>query len=117
MVQLFTLVFLLTATISFSQDGHIANNSSGEMQKASFVSKIDIRQATKDGIYLNGYVVNMSYEKIRALNGQTVRITGKVTIVKGIAQYNGEEAIQGREGDIMYIKSPTIKIVGNGKKR
>jgi hypothetical protein len=80
-------------------------------KKISFVTKVDIRQRTKDGIYLNGYLVNLGYEKIKALNGKTVRIKGKVSIVKGIGEYTGKEVRQGRSGDTKYIHSPKIKII------
>lgn len=81
-------------------------------KKVSFVTKVDIRQATKDGIYLNGYVVNIGYEEAKALNGKTIRIRGKVTIVKGI-QDTDEEVRQGRQGDTKHILNPRIKVVSD----
>lgn len=79
----------------------------------SFLTKIDIAQATKDGIYLNGYVVNISYDKLMKLNGKKVRISGKVTIIKGLEHYNDREVRQGREEDTKHILKPKIKIVDN----
>lgn len=77
----------------------------------SFVTKINIQQATKDGIYLNGYVVNIPYDKLQKINGKTVRISGKVTIVKGLKHYNDGVERQGREEDTKHILKPKIKIV------
>ena len=79
--------------------------------KVSFVTKIDIQQATKDGIYLNGYIVNIPYDKLQQLNGKKVRISGKVTIVKGLKHYKNGEIRQGREEDTKHILKPGIKIV------
>lgn len=80
-------------------------------KKVSFVTNIDIKQATKDGIYLNGYVVNIPYEKLTELNGKTVHISGKVTIVKGLKHYTDDEIMQGRQEDTKHILKPKIKIV------
>jgi hypothetical protein len=80
-------------------------------KKVSFVTNIDIKQATKDGIYLNGYVVNIPFDKLTELNGKTVRISGKVTIVKGLKHYTDGEIRQGRQEDTKHILKPKIKIV------
>lgn len=80
-------------------------------KEASFLTIIDIKQATKDGIYLNGYVVNIPYDKLMKLNGKKVRISGKVTIVKGNKNYTKGEVRQGREEDTMHILKPSVKIV------
>ncbi|THU37971.1 hypothetical protein FAM09_14885 [Niastella caeni] len=77
------------------------------------MTTIDIKQATKDGIYLNGYVVNISYDKLMKLNGKRVRISGKVTIVKGLKHYNDGEIRQGRQEDTKHILRPKIKIIDN----
>lgn len=79
--------------------------------KVSLETKVDIQQATKDGIYLNGYVVNIPYDKLMKLNGKKVRISGKVTIVKGLKHYNDGVARQGREEDTKHILKPKINIV------
>jgi hypothetical protein len=81
--------------------------------RVSFVTKIDFQQATKDGIYLNGYVVNIPYDKLQKLNGKTVRIRGKVTIVKGLKHYTDGEIRQGREDDTKHILKPKINVVDN----
>lgn len=65
--------------------------------------------ATKDGMYMNGYVVNIDYEQASKLNGKTIRVTGKVTIVKGLDPK--DEVKQGRSADTKHIRSPKIKIL------
>jgi hypothetical protein len=80
-------------------------------KKVSFVTNIDIKQATKDGIYLNGYVVNIPYDKLTELNGKTVRISGKMTIVKGLKHYTDGEIRQGRQEETKHILKPKIKIM------
>ena len=114
MKQVLPVFFLLISIGCLAQVGDPANNLTGKKsKKVSFVTRIDINQATKDGIYLEGYIVNIDYEKIRALNGKTVRISGKVSIVKGIEQNTSGELVQGREDDTRHIFRPRIKLVGN----
>ena len=81
------------------------------IHKVRFVTKIDIQQATKDGIYLNGYVVNIPYHTLQQLNGQTVRIKGRVTIIKGLKNYKDGIVRQGREEDSKHILKPRIKVI------
>ena len=107
-----TFFLLLFTIVCFSQATDTLKRQPGDIQEAvSFVTKLDIANATKDGIYLNGYVVNISYEKARKLNGKTIRVTGKVRIVKGVQNRPKEDVQQGREGEIKYIESPKIKII------
>ena len=106
-MKVLRLLFLFTLLTHF----FILQAQDKKSDKVSFVTKIDIRQATKDGIYLNGYVVNIPYDKLMKLNGKKVRISGKVTIVKGLNQYNDGVTRQGREEDTKHIEKPKIKIV------
>ncbi|MBK6936385.1 MAG: hypothetical protein IPH18_05525 [Chitinophagaceae bacterium] len=56
-------------------------------------------------------MVNIGYEKIRSLQGKTVRIKGRVTIIKGTSSYTDGEIRQGRLNDTKYINSPRIKVL------
>ena len=106
----FTFLFLLSTIGCFSQATDTLKSQPGNTSEVvSFVTKLDIANATKDGIYLSGYVVNISYEKAKKLDGKKIRVTGKVRIVKGIKN----RFQQGREADFRYIKSPKIKILKN----
>ena len=81
-------------------------------RKVSFVTIFDKNNATKDGYYVNGYVVNIDYETGQNLHMKKVKISGKVTIVKGIKPYqSGETIAQGRYEDTKHILKPTIKIL------
>jgi hypothetical protein len=82
-------------------------------ETVSFTAKVDKANATKDGIYMNGYVVNMDPAQIEKLNGKTIRVTGKVTTVEGVNNSNGGEMQQGRETDTKHILSPKIEIIEN----
>lgn len=84
-----------------------------ENDEVSFIAYIDIKQATKDGIYLNGYVVNIQYERLLILNAKKVRISGKVTTIKGIKNNTDGEIRQGRQEDRKHILEPSIEIIGN----
>ena len=75
------------------------------------MTKIDIQQATKGGIYLNGYIVNISYDKLQQLNGEKLLISSKVTIEKGLKHYKNGQIRQGRVEDAKHILKPRIKIV------
>jgi hypothetical protein len=77
----------------------------------SFVSKLDFANVTKDGVYLNGYVVDISYEKARRLDGKKIKVTGKVRIVKAARNQPSEDIQQGRETETRYIDSPKIEII------
>ena len=102
---------MLLTQYSVLQAQDSVKNSGTKFTSVSFVTKIDMKHATKDGIYLNGYVVNIPHEKLAELNGKTVRISGKVTVVKGIGSYTDGEARQGRKGDTKHILKPKIKVV------
>lgn len=118
MRYILTLLFILFNLISFSQVADTLKSRSNKTSKrVSFIAKLDIANATKDGIYLNGYIVNINYQRAEKLNGKTIKVTGKVTIVKGLNNQpkefdkNGQEIIKGgRSGDAKHIFSPKIKI-------
>ena len=85
---------------------HISKN------KVSFVTIVDKNNATKDGYYVNGYVVNIEYEEGQKLHMKKIRITGKVSIVKGLKQDKpGEPVRQGRYSDAKHILKPIIEIL------
>ena len=107
-----TILFSLFTISCFSQasdtlKGHF-NKTPGFV---SFTTKLDIAYATKEGIYLNGYVVNINYEQAKRLNGKKIRVTGKVTILKGLKNLPGNEVRQGRQEDTKYIDSPKIVLI------
>ena len=108
-------LFLLTLLTNYCllQGQDTLKITETESKKVSFVTTIDIKQATKDGIYLNGYVVNIPYDKLMKLDGKKVQISGKVTIVKGLKHYNDGVVRQGREEDTKHILKPKIKIIDN----
>ena len=91
--------------------GSLSRAQDTTRNKVSFVTKIDSRLATKDGIYLNGYVVNIPHDEIVKLNGRKVRISGNVIIVKGLKHYKDSIDRQGRRNDTKHILDPTIVIV------
>ncbi len=112
MKLLLNLIFLTLPALSFSQSIDSSGTKPGKSPEfASFITKLDIAQATKDGIYLNGYVVNMSYDKMKELNGKTIKVTGRVTIVKGVKNGSGQMEVQGRERDSRHILFPKIRVI------
>src|SRR3979409_1411883 len=110
MKYILTLLLILFNLISFSQTKDSLKKQSNKASDiVSFIAKLDIATATKDGIYLNGYVVNIDYEQAKKLNGKKIRVTGKVTIEKGLKNQPDDKIQQGRAGDTKHIESPKIE--------
>lgn len=107
-----TILFLLFAISCFSQTNYTLKTTLYKTSDiVSFITKLDITNATKDRIYLNGYVVKIEYEQAKKLHGKKIRVTGKVTTVKAVKKLPGEEIRQGREKNTQYIESPKIEII------
>ncbi|HMH24690.1 MAG TPA: hypothetical protein VK563_23100 [Puia sp.] len=107
-------LFIIFHLVSFSQTKDtLKKQSSKKLEVATFIARLDMANATKDGIYLNGYVVNIGYEQAKRLNGKKIRVTGKVTIEKGLKNLPNDPIQQGREKDTKHIGSPKIEIVKN----
>jgi len=111
MKYILTILLIFFQLLSFSQAKDVTNQSDTSSRKVSFITTVDIARLTKDGIYMNGYVVNISREKIEKLVGKKIRVTGKVTVVKGLKNLPGEEERGGREEDTKHILSPKIEII------
>jgi hypothetical protein len=112
-VLIFLGVFLLSKMTNAQTILGGETNKTKSSKSVSFIAKIDTLLATKDGIYLNGYVVNINRERIWELNGKTIQVEGKVTIIKAIKPNNGGEVEQGRSVDTKHIISPKITILKN----
>lgn len=119
MKYLVTLFCVFIHSVSFSQtaDSEI-NQSAPPSKRVSFTAKVDKAHASKDGIHMNGYIVNIGYKEIQRLHGKTIKVTGKVTIVRGLnnepKEYdkNGREVPrQGRAEDTKHILEPKIRII------
>jgi hypothetical protein len=109
-VRLTLIYFLLIKTISWSQTVDSVQTIS--KNKVSFITVFDESNATKDGFYVNGYVVNIDYETGQKLHRKKIKITGKVTIVKGLKYDKSDEPIrQGRSEDTKHILKPIIEIL------
>ena len=110
----------LCVYIGFSQTTNLDQFDLNETDTVSFIATVDLKNATKDGIYLNGYVVNITYEEIDKLNGKTIEISGIVTIRKGLMntpkEYDdkgNEISKQGRNNDVKHIEKPSYRIIKN----
>src|SRR5688572_3110745 len=93
-ILVFIPVFLIQ-TVALSQA--IDSVQYISKHKVSFVTIFDKNNETKDGYYVNGYVVNIDYETGQKLHTKKIKITGKVTIVKGLKENQSRVEIkQGR---------------------
>lgn len=108
---------------SFSQVADTMKSQSvQDSERIMFIAKVDIANAVKNGISLDGYVVNIDYAQIKRLHGKTIKVTGKVTIVKGLNSQpkkfdkNGQEIrIAGYAEDTKQILSPKIEVIEQPK--
>jgi len=120
MRQLIILIPLLFTVTLYGQKGTATRKTNSDTTNlVSFIAKFDKTAATKDGYYLGGYVVNISYEQSKSLDGKTIKITGKVSIEKGLDSDTPKDTgrisafRQGRAKDTKHIESPTIEIIKN----
>ena len=121
MKLIWIVLFVQLSAIAYSQNrDSLVVQTKVSSDSTTFVAILNIENATKDGIYLNGYVVNIDYEQAKKLHGKTIKVSGKVTVIKGLKTWpkeydpQGQEIIrQGRETDTKYIESPKIVIVEN----
>jgi len=93
-------VFCLGSLLSFAQKDAV-----------SFVSTIKLSKATKEGIYLNGYMVHASYATLKKLNRKTVKITGKVTAIQPVSNSKTKLVTQGRAAITFHILHPVITVI------
>ena len=100
-------VLLFSFGHSFSQTEENPTMEKTQVDSVTFLAAIDLRMVTKDGIYLNDYVVNISYSELQKLDKKQVEITGFVTIIKGIVSNHD----QGRNKDTKYIENPSYRII------
>jgi len=114
-----TIFFIFNAYLSSGQqkDTTMQNKKDG-MGPVTFVAIFDERMATKDGYYLDDYVVNIDPARAKKLSGRKIRITGVVSIVQGLdnqdqeVDANGKPIVkQGRSKETRYINDPQIQIV------
>ena len=78
----------------------------------TFLSIMELKNATKDGVYLNGYVVNLQYDELIKYDNKKVKVSGKVSVVKGIEKDKNDGLIsQGREIETKHIENPKIEII------
>jgi hypothetical protein len=110
------IVVFLAILMSFSGLSGQAQEAAQCVRMVSFTAKVKSENATKDGAYIHGYVVDMSPAEFRKLVGKKVRITGEVVEVEGVDNQEGNEIVQGRAGEWKYIKSPDIEILGKKSK-
>lgn len=107
----FTLLFIFFSLASFARQTDTATTNPFQAKEiVSFVTVVNAKYADKDGIYLNGYVVNLGYDQIKKLHRKKIRVTGEVILIKGIPEDRKEE-VQGQYRDTRHIPSPKIEIV------
>lgn len=109
-MRLLPLLFLLILPfMGWTQKRPVSIDTIGN--KVRFLVVADTNRATKEGVYMNGFVVNLSYSKLREWQGKTLLVEGRVSVIKGINNQEGDLIRQGREHDMKYIAKPRITVL------
>jgi len=102
----------------YAQHDTIMENNSDTSDFVTLITTFHKSKATKDGYYVEDYIVDMSAKEARRLDGKKIKITGQVNIIKGLKNESPEYdtdgkrvIMQGREEDTKYIVSPVIEIL------
>jgi hypothetical protein len=120
MKQLLTFMILFASMSLFAQQAKPAGSTTVDTSTTvSFILKFEeTKMACKDGYFMNGYIVNLSYEEAKKLDGKKIKVTGVFTIVKGLKnqpkEYDEHGNIiyqQGRLHDTKFINLPKIEIL------
>ena len=76
----------------------------------SFIVKVDIGNASKDGVYMGGYIVHIPYFDLKRLDGKIIRVEGQYEILKGSKKQQKRNKIRvaGYNGKTKHIYSPLI---------
>ena len=105
---LLLLICLFAFQFSYSQK---SRKNKRDVTYASFITTIDSTLATKDGMYLNGYVVNIGWKQSGKLHGKKVKVSGKVTIERAYKKEDNLYIRQGREQVTRHIEQPKIVLL------
>lgn len=120
MKSILTFIFIISTLCIYAQKPETNNVVYADSTKivSFFTNFEESKMACKDGYAMNGYIVNISYDQAKKLDGKKIKVTGLFTIITGLKNLpkeydkNGNEIImQGRLNDIEYIDSPTIEII------
>lgn len=112
------ILFAFSFLISSSQPAESENRPLLFVQSEfGFTITMNLDGATKDGIWLNGYLVNIPYRRAKKLDGKTIEVTGDVSIKKSRNtppmenEYGEKKLRQGRSVEVPYIKHPKIRVI------
>ena len=118
------IMMLILSVVTISCHSQETDNAKYIIKDTSnsvtFIAKFDIKNATKDGYYINDYIVEINYKDAKKLDCKKIKITGKVYILKGLnsmpKEYDKDGKViinQGRDGDTKHISHPIIEIIDN----
>ena len=78
---------------------------------------IDSKNATKEGVYFNGYILHLNSDQLKKYDGEKVKVIGVVTVIKGLKisteklDKKSKEIIkQGRQKESYHFVSPNITL-------
>lgn len=117
MKNILTFILFISSFCLFAQQAKEEVTDTSKV--VTIIIKFDEpKMACKDGYAINEYIVNISFDQAKKLDGKKIEITGSYTIVKGLENetkeydLNGNEIMmQGRLGDSKHIEMPVIKVI------
>ena len=109
MVKMVLILLVFFSLNSFAQK---ANKG----KWVEFKTLFKMSNATKDGFYCNGYVVNIDWDLGKKYDGKIIIISGKMQPIKGLGKHNytgsGKTKLHlaGRVDDYLYIGKPSVRL-------
>lgn len=99
-----------------SQENNSKVKPKSNSKKESFVIRIDTTDGfSKDGFWMNGYVVDLGREEIEKLNGKKIKVKGELIVVKAVERTKVVDGkiigAQGRYSDTKHLKNPKYRRV------
>jgi hypothetical protein len=120
MIRIIFIITLFSGSIgAFSQDQPLQSTEQVDTANyVTFVVKFNKATPAKDGYYIGDYIVEIDHSLAKTLRGKKIKVSGYVTIEKGLnnipKEYdsNGKEIIrQGRAENTKHILNPEIEII------
>ena len=119
MKSLMSIILIIVSVCASAQTANSPKATTDSTKMVTLITKFnESKMACKDGYFIDDYIVNISYNEAKKLDGKKVKITGQYTVVKGLKNQpkvldeNGNEIHkQGRLNDTKFIGLPTIVII------
>lgn len=108
MKNLFLLALIITAVSLRAQINNVRN---GEV--VTLVGQINKSNATNEGLLMNGYIVHLKSSIIEKLDGEKVKISGKVTVAKPLLYLQNSKSSKNPNNKVItrHIRNPRVQVL------